>query len=130
MTVLVDTHVWLWILTAPSRLASAARDLVEDGQTTVLLSAVSSWEIAIKYALGRLPLPEPPERYVPERIHQSGVEPLTIDHSHALRVSVLEPHHRDPFDRLLIAQAQVERVPLLTADRVFALYDVEIIAAA
>jgi PIN domain nuclease of toxin-antitoxin system len=130
VTVLLDTHVWLWMLAAPARLGDAARALVEDVGTTLLLSAASSWEIAIKYALGRLALPEPPERYVPERMRRSGVDALAIDHSHALRVSVLEQHHRDPFDRLLVAQCQVERVRLLTADPVFARYDVEIVSAA
>ncbi len=130
MTVLLDTHVWLWMLAAPRRLRTAARELVEDANTTLLLSAASTWEIAIKYALGRLPIPEPPERYVPERMRTSGVDGLPIEHSHTLRVSALEPHHRDPFDRLLIAQSQLERVPLLTADPIFARYDVEIIRAA
>jgi PIN domain nuclease of toxin-antitoxin system len=117
------------MLGMPGRMSASARELVADARTTLLFSAVSSWEIAIKYPLGRLRIPDRPERYVPERIRMSGVEPLPIEHSHALRVSVLEPHHRDPFDRLLVAQAQVERVPLLTADRVFALYDVEVIPA-
>jgi PIN domain nuclease of toxin-antitoxin system len=130
VTVLLDTHVWLWMLAAPARLGDAARALVEDVGTTLLLSAASSWEIAIKYALGRLPLPEPPERYVPERMRRTGVDALAVDHSHALRVSALEQHHRDPFDRLLVAQCQVERVRLLTADPVFARYDVEIVSAA
>ena len=116
MTVLIDTHVWLWMLTAPHRLASTARlprrGLSDDG----IALGRQFLGIAIKYALGRLPLPEPPERYVPERMHEIGVNPLPVDHSHALRVSALELHHSDPFDRLLIAQAQVEHVPLLTAD--------------
>jgi len=127
--VLLDTHVWLWMLTAPARLSPSARDLVEDRRTTLWLSAASSWEIAIKYALGRLLLPESPERFVPERMRVTNVDPLPVEHSHALRVSTLEPHHRDPFDRLLVAQSQLERVPLLTADAVFAAYDVETIAA-
>jgi PIN domain nuclease of toxin-antitoxin system len=129
VTVLLDTHVWLWMLTAPERLGSAARELVEDAGSTVLLSAVSSWEIAIKYALGRLPLPEAPERYVPERMRAVGVDSLPVEHSHALRVSTLQLHHGDPFDRLLVAQSQIERVPLLTTDPVFGAYDVEVISA-
>jgi PIN domain nuclease of toxin-antitoxin system len=127
--VLLDTHVWLWLLTAPGQLSPSARALVEDRRTTLWLSAASSWEIAIKYELGRLPLPEPPERFVPERMRATDVDPLPIEHSHALRVSALEPHHRDPFDRLLVAQSQLERVPLLTADPAFDAYDVETIAA-
>jgi PIN domain nuclease of toxin-antitoxin system len=126
---LLDTQVWLWLLTAPGRLSPSARALVEDRRTTLWLSAASSWEIAIKYALGRLPLPEPPERYVPERMRVTDVDPLPIEHSHALRVSALEVDHRDPFDRLLAAQSQIERVPLLTADPAFDAYDVETIAA-
>lgn len=127
---LLDTHVWLWMLASPGRIRAAARDLVEDANTTLLLSAASTWEIAIKYALGRLPIPDPPERYVPERMRTSGVDALPIEHLHTLRVSALETHHRDPFDRLLVAQSQLERVPLLTADPIFARYDVEVIPAA
>jgi PIN domain nuclease of toxin-antitoxin system len=127
--VLLDTHVWLWMLTAPDRLAPRARGLVEDVGTTLLLSAASSWEIAIKFTLGRLPLPAPPEQYVPERMRVTAVDPLPIEHSHALRVSLLEMLHRDPFDRLLVAQSQIERVPLLTADPIYQRYDVETIPA-
>jgi PIN domain nuclease of toxin-antitoxin system len=129
VTVLLDTHVWLWMQAAPRRLVPAVRALVEDATTTLLLSAVSSWEIAIKYALGRLPLPEPPELYVPDRMRTSGVVALPIEHSHALRVSGLERQHRDPFDRLLVAQCQIERIALVTADPIFERYDVELISA-
>ncbi len=94
-----------------------------------LLSAASSWEIAIKYSLGRLPLPVAPEQYVPERMRLTGVDPLPVNHNHALRVSALEHHHRDPFDRLLVAQSEIERVPLITADPVFTQYGIETIAA-
>ncbi len=129
MTILLDTHVWLWMLTEPERMTTRALSLVEDHGTTLLLSAASSWEIAIKYALGRLPLPQPPEQYVPDRMRVTAVDPLPIEHPHSLRVSVLELFHRDPFDRILVAQSQIERVPLLTADPVFERYDVETIAA-
>ena len=130
MTVLLDTHVWLWMLTAPGRLATRAREVVEDAGNTLLLSAASSWEIAIKHSVGRLALPEAPERYVPDRMAATGVEPLPVGHSHALRVASLPTLHRDPFDRILIAQSQLERVALLTADAVFGRYDVATIAAA
>jgi PIN domain nuclease of toxin-antitoxin system len=123
---LLDTHVWLWMLTDPERLGTAQR-LVSDTQSELLLSAVSSWEIAIKHALGRLPLPEPPASYVPARIRSTQVTPLPVEHSHALEVASLPPHHRDPFDRLLIAQARVEGVAIVTADAVMAHYDVEVI---
>ena len=128
MTVLLDTHVWLWMLAAPEHLGVKARALIEN-TATLLLSAASSWEIAIKYGLGRLDLPEEPERFVPDRMRSSGVDALPIEHPHALHVSALARHHRDPFDRLLIAQSHIERVPLLTADPIFGQYDVEVINA-
>lgn len=130
MRVLLDTQVWLWMLGAPERLNEEARNLVEDTDQDLLLSSASSWEIAIKWSLGKVELPEPPEDYVPSRIRASGVTPIPIEHSHALRVGELEPHHRDPFDRLLIAQALIERIPILTADAAFAHYPVERIEAA
>ena len=129
MKVLIDTQVWLWMHAAPERFNPHARTLVEDADNQLLFSAASSWEIAIKWALGKLELPEPPDAYVPARLRSSSVTPLAIEHSHALGVARLEPHHRDPFDRILIAQAMVEAVPILTADHVFAHYPVERIGA-
>lgn len=115
MTVLLDTHVWLWMLADPDRLG-ALRPRVEDESNALLLSAASSWEIAIKHASGRLSLPEPPATFVPSRIRATGVTPIAIEHTHALAVASLPPHHRDPFDRLLVAQALAFDVPLATAD--------------
>jgi PIN domain nuclease of toxin-antitoxin system len=125
-TILVDTHVFLWMQTSPARLLSA-RDLVDDSNTTVLLSAVSSWEIAIKWSLGRFPLPEPPDKYVPDRMQRSAVSPLPVLHTHALAVAQLPMHHRDPFDRLLVAQALTEQIALVTADPAIRAYDVPLI---
>lgn len=113
----------------PDRFNPHARALVEDAAVTLIFSAASSWEIAIKWGLGRLRLPEPPENYVPGRLRSSGVTPLSVEHSHALAVAGLEHRHRDPFDRLLVAQALVEGVPILTADPVFSRYPVERIDA-
>ncbi len=129
MKVLLDTQVWLWMQAAPDRLAPKARSLIEDLEITLLFSAASSWEIAIKYAQGRLPLPERPEAYVPERMRISGVVGLPIEHAHALRAAELAPHHRDPFDRMLIAQAQLEGASLATADPVVERYEVDIVRA-
>jgi PIN domain nuclease of toxin-antitoxin system len=98
--------------------------LVEDRRNVLLVSAASSWEIAIKYGLGRLPLPEPPEHYVPERLRIIGAEALAIEHTHSLAVAALPPLHRDPFDRLLVAQAGLLDVPILTADPQVAQYPV------
>lgn len=123
MKVLLDTHVFLWMHTEPDRLGEYL-PTVEDTRTELIVSAVVSWEIAIKHGLGRLPLPEPPERYVPERIRVSGAQALAIEHTHVLAVARLPPLHRDPFDRLLVAQADLLDVPILTADPDIAQYPV------
>lgn len=130
MRYLVDTHVWLWMLTAPERIHGRATGVIEDGSSELLLSAASSWEIAIKHAIGRLPLPEAPDTYVPSRIRASGVESLQISHTHALRVAALPRYHDDPFDRLLVAQAQLEGLTVITADSAFDRYDVPVLTAA
>jgi PIN domain nuclease of toxin-antitoxin system len=129
MRVLLDTQCWLWMLAAPARLSEPARRLVESADTDLLLSAASAWEIAIKHALGKLTLPAEPDVLVPALMVQTRVTALPIDHDHALRAGRLPRHHRDPFDRMLIAQAQLEAVPILTSDPHFRDYDVELIAA-
>jgi PIN domain nuclease of toxin-antitoxin system len=126
---LLDTHVFLWMQSDPDRMSQQALALVESTRHQLLFSAASSWEIAIKVALGKLHLPDEPETWVPLRMRSSGVSPLVIEHGHALAAGALPSHHRDPFDRLLIAQAQHERVPVVTADPAFAAYELEIIEA-
>lgn len=126
---LVDTHVWLWLQTDPDRLGTSARELVEDRSVELLLSAASAWEIAIKCRLGKLTLPQDPATYVPDRMRRSGTTPLAVEHAHVLRVSELPDHHRDPFDRLLVAQAQILDVAVLTADSQFDRYDVTVLPA-
>ena len=126
MKFLVDTHCWLWLQASPERLLSDVLALLENPLNDLLLSAASSWEIAIKYGLGKLPLPEPPSRYVPRRMAMSGTRGLAVEHAHTLRVAELPLHHRDPFDRLLVAQAQIEKLILVTVDRQFEKDDVAI----
>ena len=126
MRLLLDTQAWVWLQISPDRLNQQAVKLVSDPAVDLLLSAASSWEIAIKYALGKLPLPVAPAEYVPDRMRSNGVAALPITHSHALRVAQLPHHHRDPFDRLLIAQAQLDSLTILTADKVFEQYEVPI----
>jgi PIN domain nuclease of toxin-antitoxin system len=123
LRLLLDTHVFLWLQTEPERLGSRLA-LVEHRGNERLLSAVSSWEIAIKHGLGRLPLPEPPQRYVPSRMRAIGARALAIEHGHALAVAALEPLHKDPFDRLLVAQAKALDIAILTADAAIAQYPV------
>jgi len=114
---------------SPERFSDAARAMVEDPDNVLLLSPVCAWEIATKVASARLHLPMPAEDYVPSRMKRSGVDALPLQHSHALQVANLPMHHDDPFDRLLIAQAQVEDLPILTADRTLADYDVHVLWA-
>lgn len=124
---LLDTQVWLWMLSAPARLRPQVRELLTNQDTELYLSAASSWEIAIKYRLGKLHLPEVPSRFVPDRLMRSGTAALAIEHEHVLQVAELPDHHRDPFDRLLVAQSQVLRLPLVSADEQLRAYDVQVV---
>ena len=112
------------------RLSTRAQLLLSSDEHRLYLSVASMWEIAIKYAVGKLRLPEPPASYVPSRLVAMGVHTLPIGQEHALHVATLPLHHRDPFDRLLIAQAQLEDFAILTSDPHFAAYDVTVIPAA
>jgi PIN domain nuclease of toxin-antitoxin system len=129
MRILLDTHVWLWILADPERLASATRDRLADRANDLYLSAASAWEIALKYQLGKLPLPCPPGEFVPQRLERDGVRSLAVETGHALQVCRLPPLHRDPFDRLLVAQARVEGMRLYTADEQVLAYGGDILRA-
>lgn len=123
MRLLLDTHVWLCLQAEPERLEPEVLTALEDETNDLILSAASAWEIAIKYALGRLSLPEPPPTYIPSRMRKHGVIGMPVEHSHALAVAELPMHHRDPFDRLLIAQALVERLTFVTVDPLLDAYD-------
>ena len=113
----------------PQQLSEKTRALLQDPGNQIFLSAASSWEISLKYALGKLPLPMPPIEYVLSRMETSGTSPLPIQHGHALHAGGLPLHHADPFDRLLIAQAQLENLKILTADRLFEAYQVGLLWA-
>ncbi|HLG67247.1 MAG TPA: type II toxin-antitoxin system VapC family toxin [Acidimicrobiales bacterium] len=123
MKLLLDTHVFLWLLTEPERLGDHL-ELLADPRSELFVSAASSWEIAIKCGLGRLVLPEPPARYVPERIRLLGATAIPVEHAHALAVCSLPPLHRDPFDRILVAQCELLRLQIVTADPAVAQYPV------
>ena len=127
MRVLLDTHAFLWWVLEDPRLSAGARNLIAAPETDVVVSAVSAWEIAIKAADRRLDLPEPAQTYVPDRIVANGFRELHVTVEHALGVAGLPPIHRDPFDRLLVAQAQVEGIPIVTSDPSIAKYEVEVI---
>ena len=123
----MDTHVWLWLQVSPAKLSADNLELLQDPGTDFFLSAASAWEIAIKFAIGKLPLPEAPAVYVPSRMSTSGTRALPVSINHALAVADLPPHHNDPFDRLLVAQSQAEKLPIMTADQKLAAYDVELL---
>lgn len=127
MRFLLDTHAFLWWITKSDLLSEQARDIIRDGASTLYLSAASGWEIATKAALGRLQLPDEPEKVIPEQMALNAILGLPIEMSHALRVYSLPARHRDPFDRMLIAQSQVEDLPILTSDPQIARYEVEVV---
>lgn len=121
--ILLDTHTALWWLADDPRLSHAAVQAVEASDAEAYLSAVVTWEIAIKRSLGKLNVPDRPD----ELLLAAGVLPLAITIQHTRVVEKLPWHHRDPFDRLLIAQAQAEGASVVTADQSFAAYDIDVI---
>lgn len=127
MKFLLDTMVWLWSVGPVENIGDAGLQILEDGSLDVYLSVVSSWEIAIKTRLGKYKLPESPDRYLPKKLAQQGIRPLQVTLDHSLKVASLPLHHHDPFDHLLIAQAIVEQMVILTSDRVFAKYPVQVL---
>lgn len=127
MRALLDTHAFLWWITDDSRLSGRAREVISDGRNELFFSAASGWEITIKASLGRLEIPEDLERFVAEQLSRNAIQTLPIHLSHALRTSALPGHHRDPFDRILVSQALLEKMPLLSADPQIARYPVEVV---
>jgi len=125
MRLLLDTSVVLWSVAGEHKLNSRATELLRSSASQLYLSSASTWEIAIKYALGTLKLHVEPAVLVPEIIRGMGMQALDISHLHAIEAGQLPTHHRDPFDRMLIAQARLEGLTLLTADTIFRKYEVE-----
>lgn len=127
MRALLDTHAFIWWVTDDTRLSSTARSIIVDPGNVLFLSAASGWEIVIKVRLGKLTLPDVPERYIPSRLEMNRFESLPIQMVHALQVTNLPDLHRDPFDRILIAQSQVEKAPIMTVDSQITQYPVNVI---
>jgi PIN domain nuclease of toxin-antitoxin system len=127
---LLDTQCWLWWFAQPEKLNEDAIKQIADEANEVWFSVASVWEMGIKVAIGKLPLPEQIDDYVSTRMTQLGALSLEIRVSHALRVAALPLHHRDPFDRMLIAQAQIEDMTLVSADSTFNQYEVSLLWAA
>jgi PIN domain nuclease of toxin-antitoxin system len=130
MKILLDTQCWLWWIAAPERLSKHARRRIADRRNSVYLSAASCWEISIKYSIGKLVLPEPPMQFVPKRLARDAILALPIEIMHTLNVASLPRHHKDPFDRLLISQSMQDSIPIMTVDKQFGLYEVDVIWAA
>lgn len=125
MRLLLDTQSFLWWIMDEGSLSSPARKLIRDGTTALYLSAASAWEISIKAALGKLRLSGEPGKVITEQMAANGIHPLPIQVSHALHVYSLPPHHGDPFDRMLVAQSQLEDLPIVTPDEQIARYGVQ-----
>lgn len=127
MKLLLDTHAFIWAVSAPERLSNRARNAVQSSTNTLVWSAIGSAEVAIKFALGKLRLPEPPPEFLARHIDLLRAECLALRNEHAWKLAGLPLHHGDPFDRLLIAQAMVEDLPIVTGDPAFKRYGVEVI---
>jgi PIN domain nuclease of toxin-antitoxin system len=125
---LLDTSTWIWSTSEPERLSKLARDLLGEREHHLFhLSAASAWEIAIKSSLGKLKLPAPAAEYVPATLIRQAIRSLPVTTSHAVAVEDLPFHHNDPFDRLLIAQAKLEGLIILTSDTDFRRYAVKVV---
>lgn len=127
MRVLLDTHTALWWMEDSPLLSKSAGVLLADPQTENLLSVVTVWEISIKYYLGRLRIPNTPEQFFANLTRELDLNILPIESTHAFKAASLPLHHRDLFDRMLISQAILEEVPILSSDKHFAMYPVEVI---
>jgi PIN domain nuclease of toxin-antitoxin system len=127
MSYLLDTHAYLWWTLDHPRLSHLAREIIEDAQSDVFLSVASIWEIATKHAIGKLTLRAPLARVVIDEPDRNGIKTLDVSREHACRTAELPLLHRDPFDRMLVAQAQVEDLDLITRDPAVSAYAVRVI---
>jgi PIN domain nuclease of toxin-antitoxin system len=127
MRLLLDTHVFLWFISGDRRLKQDVQDSIRNPANEVYLSVVSLWEAIIKYQLGKLPLPEPPESYLPEQREQHRISSLTLDEGSVSQLSKLPSIHRDPFDRILVSQAIEHNLTIVTVDKIFHSYAVPVL---
>lgn len=127
MRILLDAHIWLWALTDPAAIPLPLRERLRSKRDTFLISAASAWEVTIKARLGRLRLPTDPQTFLRTDARDLPVTEIPISLAHAARGAELPLHHRDPFDRMLIAQAQIEGLAIMTGDRAFEAYGVPVV---
>jgi PIN domain nuclease of toxin-antitoxin system len=127
MRVLLDTNSFLWFISGSDRLSIDAKNFIADMQNQLVLSAASLWEIAIKISLGKLDLLQPYGQLIPQQLEENDIAVLPLEIGHLNKVIDLPFHHRDPFDRLIIAQALAEGIPVVSSDAVFSQYAVKLI---
>jgi PIN domain nuclease of toxin-antitoxin system len=127
MKLLLDTHIFLWYINGDSHLPAATKDAIRNPDNEVYLSVVSIWEAIIKHQLGKLPLPQPPEIYLPEQRRLHLIDSLSVDEESVTRLAGLPPLHRDPFDRLLVCQAIQHSLTIATVDSVVQSYPINIL---
>ncbi|MFL6276505.1 MAG: type II toxin-antitoxin system VapC family toxin [Blastocatellia bacterium] len=116
MNLLLDTHIFLWYISGDTKLADGTKNTISNPANEVYLSVVSLWEAIIKYGLGKLPLPQVPEVYLPEQRERHRISSMPLDEASVKRLGQLPPLHRDPFDRMLICQAINYNLTLVTVD--------------
>lgn len=127
MKLLLDTHTFLWWITDSLELSSRVRDAIRNPENELFLSVASAWEMAIKVNLGRLRLPDRPDRFIPNQLAKNAIKSLPIQMGHALYVSRLPAIHRDPFDRIIISQSILEKMAVVTRDPDIVEYKVKIL---
>jgi PIN domain nuclease of toxin-antitoxin system len=126
MQYLLDTHVLLWWITSDKRLSPKAEGLIRSHRNTIYWSVASSWEVSIKYSLGKLSFDEPSEDLLTSELNRNHIETLPILNEHAFLAGQLPAHHKDPFDRMLVAQARIESLGVISNDSKYQLYDVDV----
>jgi PIN domain nuclease of toxin-antitoxin system len=128
MRLLLDTHIFLWYVTGDERLSKSFRQSIEDSQAAYL-SVVSLWEATIKHQLGKLPLPEPPHPWLSVQGEKHGIESLPLDQASVAHLSTLAPHHRDPFDRMLVCQALEHDLIIVPVDSMLSQYPAQLLSS-
>lgn len=127
MKILLDTHIFLWFISGDSRLSTDVREVIRTPDNEIYLSVVSVWESIVKYQLGKLPLPESPETYLPKQRNLHQIASLALDESSVAQLAKLPPLHRDPFDRMLICQAVKNGLIIATVDAAVRAYPISVI---
>lgn len=127
MKFLLDTHTFLWAIGEPGKLSKKVLEIIENSENEIFTSVVNTWEICIKYSIGKLEIKKDPEKFIREEIQEANFQILEIKLNHLFPLTKLPDFHKDPFDRLLISQSQTENIPILTNDPLIKKYKVKTI---